>query len=203
MFRTSLAVALLTLFAIAGFAEDKKDKLPTNLYPLAKGTKWEYTAKTGGVEIDQVMEVTDVSEAKKGERAVVTLTVTSGTSKSAEKLSGDEKGVYRHETSRTKYDPPLQFLQYGVKAGTTWSRKQETLNGEITMEFEQKAAEKVTVPAGEFTAVPVVQTNKDTKGKAVSVMTTWYVEEVGVVKSAIDSPLFKYNMELKKHTPAK
>lgn len=200
-------LAVLALFAAAcGFTQEKKgekkEELPKNLYPLAKGSKWEYAAKSGGLDLEQEIEVTDVTEPKKkGERAVATVTVTTGKYSSAEKLSADDKGVYRHANSRAEFDPPLQIAVHGKKPGEKWSRKMDTALGEITMEYEQKAAEKVKVPAGEFDAVVVVQTNKDDKGKTLNVMTTWYAEGVGVVKSTMQFP--PYSMELKKYTPAK
>lgn len=205
MTRRLLACLLVVTTAVACAADKKEGKKddtpPTNLYPLAKGTKWEYAAKSGGLDLEQEIEVTEVSEPKKGERQVATVTVTTGKYASAEKLSADDKGVYRHANSRTNFDPPLLIAVHGKKPGEKWSRKMETALGEITMEYEQKAAEKVKVPAGEFNAVVVVQTNKDDKGKGLNVMTTWYVEGVGVVKSTMQVPA--YSMELKKYTPVK
>jgi len=69
-------VWIVLLAAAVGFAQDKKadkkddkkdDKKAVNLYPLAKGTKWEYTVKFGDQELEATQEVNEVSEPKKKE----------------------------------------------------------------------------------------------------------------------------------------
>lgn len=208
--RTLFATAVVLLAAAVGFAQDKKDekkdekkddKKAVNLYPLAKGTKWEYTLKVGDMDLEATQEVTEVSEPKKGERAVSTIATKVGGRDVTEELSTDEKGVYRHAMQGQKLEAPIFAVKYPVKAGTKWSEKMKMMGQDVEADFEMKDAEKVKVAAGEYSAYPVEMTIK-VAGQTVKA-TNWYAEGVGIVKQEMDLGQAKISMELKKFTAAK
>ncbi len=213
---TLFTLAVAVLFAAVGFAEDKKpekkeekkdDKKAMNLYPLAKGTKWEGTLTIDGRELDMTIEVTEVSEPKKGERAIATLVTKFGDRSSTEDFSADDKGVYQHALQGQKLETPIVAVKYPVKDGTKWTEKMKQMGIELEAEFEQKKAEEVKVPAGKYTAYPVVMTIK-TNGRTYT-ETKWYAEGVGIVKQEIDlvedkrSIGLKRSIELKKYSAGK
>ncbi|MCU0703657.1 MAG: hypothetical protein MUF18_06750 [Fimbriiglobus sp.] len=202
MTRTLFVLAVALLVTVSGFTQDKKDdKKAANLYPLTKGTKWEYTLKVGGQEIEGTQEVTEVAEAKKGERAVSTISTNIGPQKITEEMSADDKGVYRHAMQGQKLETPILAVKYPVKAGTKWTEKVKVMGQEADVEFETKDGEKVKVAAGEYTATPVEMVVK-AGGQTVNV-TTWYAEGVGMVKQEMSLGGQKITMELKKFTAAK
>lgn len=211
MFRRSLAAALVLFTAVCGYAQDKKDdkvdekkddKKGVNLYPLAKGTKWEMMVKVGENEVDATQEVTEVSEPKKkGERAIATLATKVGGQDVTEEMSSDDKGVYRHSFQGQKLETPLLAVKYPVKAGTKWSEKIKIMDQEVDADFEMKDAEKLKVPAGEYSAHPVVMTIK-VAGQTVTA-TNWYADAVGLVKQEMEFGGMKVVMELKKFTAGK
>jgi len=205
--RTLFAAAVVLLAAAVGFAQDKKeekkdDKKAVNLYPLAKGTKWEYTVKFGDQELEATQEVTDVSKPeKKEERAVSTIATKVAGRDVSEEMSADEKGVYRHAMQGQKLDAPIFAIKYPVKAGTKWSEKLKMMGQDVEADFEMKDAEKVKVAAGEYSATPVEMTIK-VAGQTVKA-TNWYADGVGIVKQEMDLGQVKMSMELKKFTAAK
>lgn len=197
--RTLLAVVLIPLSA--GFAQEKKgDKPPPIFFPLAKGTKWEYVLK-GAEGVSWVHEVTDVSEPKKGERAVVTLTSTIFDQKRVVgKYSADATAVYEHTRGSTELDAPLLMLKLPVKAGNKWTEKFKYV-GDVTADYEVKEAVELKLPAGKYTAYPVVQSISTELGK--STVTNWYADGVGMVKQEIKAFGKPDVIELKAFFPAK
>jgi hypothetical protein len=202
MLRHALAGLFVVVFAAVGVSQEKKDdKKAMNLYPLAKGTKCEYTLTVTGRELDVTIEVTEVSEPKKGERAIATLVTKVGDRSSTEYFSADDKGVYQHAMQGQKLETPIVAVKYPVKDGTKWTEKMKQMGIELEAEFEQKKAEEVKVPAGKYTAYPVVMTIK-TNGRTYT-ETKWYAEGVGIVKWEIETGGDKRLVELKKFTAAK
>jgi hypothetical protein len=200
MTRLLSAVSLAFALAAAGFAQDKKDAKAANFFPLAKGTKWEYVLK-GAEEVPWVQEVTEVSEPKKGERAVVTVSVKVNTTDMVSRYSADETAVYEHTRGSIELDAPLVMLKLPLKAGTKWTEKYKYRGDDVTSEYEVKEAGEVKTPAGKYTAYPVVQTIKTGLGK--STVTNWYADGVGMVKQEIRAFGKPDVVELKAFTPAK
>lgn len=201
MLRTLLAVVLVPLAAGGVFAQDKKgDKPAADFFPLAKGTKWEYVLK-GYEESQWVAEVTDVSEPKTGERAVVTITSKIGKQVLTAKHSADDKGVYEHTRGGYELAAPVFLLKHPVQAGAKWTEKYKYRDDDVTSEYEVKAAEEVKTPAGKYTAYPVVQTIRTRLGR--STVTNWYADGVGMVKQEIRAFGKPDVLELKAFTPAR
>lgn len=195
-----LAVLLVTLSATVGMAQEKKEEKASNFFPLAKGTKWEYVLK-GAEEVPWVQEVTEVSEPKKGERAVVTIAIKVNKTDMVAKHSADETAVYEHTRGSKELAAPLVMLKLPVKAGTKWTEKYKYNGDDVTSEYEVKEAEEVKTPAGTYTAYPVVQSIKTKLGG--STITNWYADGVGMVKQEIKAFGKPDVVELKSFTPAK
>ena len=193
---------LITLFVLVTTGiVSAQDKKSVNLYPMAKGTKWEYELNAGGQKLEATQEVTEIAEAKKGERSVATITSNVAGQKLTEEMSSDDKGVYRHAMNGEKLEAPVQAIKYPTKAGTKWSEKIKIQGQTVDASFEQKDAEKVKVPAGEYTAHPVEMVIK-AMGQTITA-TNWYADGVGIVKQEMNLGQISVTMELKKYTAGK
>jgi hypothetical protein len=203
MRRTLFAAAVVVWAAAGVIAQDKKDVKAPNLYPLAKGTKWEYEVNANGQKLEASQEVTDVAEAKeKGKAAIATLSTTVGPQKLTEEMSADDKGVYRHSMQGQKLATPVTALKYPVKEGDKWDAKIALAGQEADATFETKKAEKVKVAAGEYTATPV-EMNIKAMGQEIKA-TNWYADGVGIIKQEMALPGgITVTMELKKFTAGK
>lgn len=213
--RRTLFAAVLVVWAAAGVtaqAEPAKkvvsnDQKASNLYPLVKGTKWEYEVNAAGQKMDATQEVTDVAEAKeKGKAAIATLstniTTPMGKQSLTEEMSADDKGVYRHSMQGQKLATPVTALKYPVKEGDKWDAKIALAGQEADATFETKKVEKVKVAAGEYTAQPVEMTIQ-TMGQTIKA-TNWYADGVGIIKQEMALPGGQtVTMELKKFTAGK
>jgi hypothetical protein len=198
--RPLLAVALTVAVSAVALSQEKKAEKAADFFPLAKGTKWEYVMK-GAEEVEWKQEVTDVSEPKKGERAVVTTTTSVGGQTLTAKHSADDGAVYEHTRGRQELAAPLVMLKLPLKAGSKWTEKYKYGGTDATSDYEVKEAEEVKTPAGKYTAYPVVQSISTPLGK--STITNWYADGVGMVKQEIRAFGKPDVIELKAFTPAK
>lgn len=201
--RRTLFAAVLVVWAAGVTAQDKKDVKAPNLYPLAKGTKWEYEVTFGGQKMEASQEVTDVTvPMEKGKPAISTLSTNVAGNKLTEEMSADDKGVYRHSMQGQKLATPVTAIKYPVKDGDKWDAKIAIMGEEADASFEMKKAEKVKVAAGEYTAQPVEMTIQ-TKGQTIKA-TNWYADGVGIIKQEMALPGGQtVTMELKKYTAGK
>jgi DUF3108-like len=205
------AIVALTTFAFAfswssPAAAQKKDgqkeAKTDNLFPLVKGTKWEYELNVANNAGTAALEITGVKRpTNKGERAVATLTTTGAGQTFTEEMSGDEKGVYKHSFQNIKLATPILAIKYPAKAGEKWKEKLSIMGMDIEAEMETKATEKVKVKAGEYTTVPVT-TTISVQGMQV-IATNWYASGIGIVKQEMDLNGMKITMVLVKFTAGK
>jgi hypothetical protein len=167
-----LVVSVGTLAAAPVPKELKKRK---NYFPTAVGTKWEYVSEDGGDS--QTREVTAAVE-KDGVRAITIVWTTGGSSQTWE-LREDAAGLSRAKMGAEAIDPPQQLIKGGLTEGQEWEG--EYRQGGSTTRFRRVVgkAETVSTPAGEYTAVPVTQTDPDDPDDEATV---WYAEGVGMVK---------------------
>ena len=186
------------LLAVSLAAPVPKAKAP-NYLPLAVGTKWVYGQ--GGREVSE--EVAKVAE-KDGETRVTT-TYTSGAGDSWESEYVVRDGVVYHaRTADFVFDPPVRQVDLDLKTGAKWTSTTPPVKGVLAMTGEMVAGEveEVTVPAGTFTAVPVVYTVTEENGVRLAkpkAYTYWYADGVGLVKLKYDGG----EKVLKEFTPAK
>jgi len=201
--RTLLSgVAVLLVASWAGAADDKKDEKKLDLFPLGKGTKWEYEVSVMGQTKDVVQEVTKVTPGKKeGDRAIATVSSKIDEQTITEEMSADDKAVYRHAFQGMALDNPLTIVKYPYKAGSKWKEMIKIAKEEAEANFETFKTEEVKVAAGKYTAHVVVM-EMETMGQKVS-SKNWYADGVGIVKQEVDFGGIKITMELKKFTKGK
>ena len=181
--------------------EKKTDTKKLNLYPLAKGTKWEYEVSVMGQKLEATQEITDVSKPKEGERAISTISSNVAGQMITEEMSADDKAIYRHAMNGQKLETPIIAIKYPHKSGAKWTEKLKFMGADVEADFEAKETEKVKVAAGEYNAYPILMTIK-VMGQTVNA-TNWYADGVGIVKQQMEIGPLNVIMELKKFTAAK
>lgn len=144
-------------------------------FPTAVGTKWVYATEDGTES--QTREVTAVT-VKDGVRLVTILWTASGQRQEWE-LREDGTGIYRSKMGAAAVDPPHLLLKPKVVPGDEWDG--EYVQSGRTERYHRVVGKPETVktPAGEYEAIPVVQTNPDDENDEATV---WYAEGVGMVK---------------------
>ena len=195
-------LAVLLVVSWAGAADDKKDEKKLDLFPLAKGTKWEYEVSVMGQTKEVVQEVTKVTPGKKeGDKAIVTVTSKIDEMTITEEMSADDKAVYRHAFQGMTLETPLAIVKYPYKAGSKWKETIKIAKEEAEANFESFKTEEIKVAAGKYTAHPIVMEMEAMGQKVTS--KNWYADGVGIVKQEVDFAGIKITMELKKFTKGK
>ncbi|MDB5311144.1 MAG: hypothetical protein JWO38_5346, partial [Gemmataceae bacterium] len=161
--------------------------------------KFTYERSTGGVGEVTYM-VTDVRE-EGGSKHVSVAVEEEGKNRLVEKVRISPDGVFLIERSQSRFDPPVCLLKLPVKPGEEW----ETLCAFSAVEWRFKHTvmepEWVTVPAGRFKAIRVLENMQVASGGAELWPTThWYVAEMGCVKS---TTLGGWRVAMKSFTPGK
>jgi len=166
--RTLLLLAVAAPLAAAPVPKDFQR--PVNYHPMAVGDKREFASPTNPDAVTQVREVTAVAVVDGAKHYTQVLT---GGQTSVLKA---EKGVvYMAEQNGQKMDPPYKVVAPDMKEGDTWECKDPT-----GMTRTVGKAEKITVPAGTFTAVPV--TIRSVRPGGGSDVVSWYADGVGLVR---------------------
>ena len=175
------AVGLLVCVAVAAgvAAPVPKDLAPPTYFPSALGTKWEY-AHDGEKELALEVEVTKV-EVEDGGR-VVLLEQTGGPKVRdyPERYRLGPDGVQMLTAIDKDITPPRLDLRPKPKADDEWDGPHEWSGTNYTCNTKVGAAEKVTVPAGTYTALP--HTQSYTNFQPPQVWTAWHAPGVGRVK---------------------
>lgn len=176
----------------------KAIKPATDYYPLRVGDKWEYVRNENAdqVWIEEVTAVETVDGAKIG-----TVRIQPSNSNAVAydtKYKADKAGCSFYSHGEWLYDPPSLFVKAELKAGDTWESAYNFVNTDYQITVTVGEPEKVLVPAGEFTAIPVVSSYKTPAGRRP--FTNWYVSGVGMIKQVANG---RVTQELKSFTPAK
>ena len=151
------------------------DTAPPNYFPLVNGYQWQYHAKLliGTVESQSTNETRTVNGTSQltGSLTVINLIV-SHESGSSDILyySADETGIYQYGSAAHPTLEATQILAFPLTPGKSW--KQSSLL------LQAIGEEKVTVPAGTFEAMKVMDTNGD--------IIAWYTDGVGLVKYSVE-----------------
>jgi hypothetical protein len=167
-----LAVCLAPGTAHADPERPQRDTLNAKLFPLAVGHKWAYAfgEKEVTFEVLRTEKLDDV-----------TLYVVRRTIDKAQvdfKVAAEEDGVYTHQEGKKEFHPPLRQFAFFARTGDEWKWK-GTAGGKLeNQRFEHLGVQKVTAPAGTFSAVCVYQNNPESGEHA----TFWLVKDIGVVK---------------------
>jgi len=173
------------LLATSLAAPVPKAKAP-NYYPLAVGNKWVY--EQDGREVSE--EVTKVAE-KDGETRVTTIHSSGPGNHWEMEYVVKDGAVYQSRAAGFAFDPPVRHAALDLKAGAKWTSTTPPVKGVLAMSGEMAVgeAEEVKVPAGTFTAVPVVYAVTEESGQKLNkpkVYTYWYAEGVGLVRMKYD-----------------
>lgn len=160
-------------------------------YATQIGAKWTYAFP----EKDIAFAVTKVAERDGAKIVSVGQIGDGGTVKRNDVIEVSDKGLLQIEQvvhqlqwdgnksiplndGWKEYDPPLRLLKLPAKPGDTWSCQ---LSPEAKKTFAVRAPERVKVPAGEYTAIPV-EVALVANGKTVMEWKYWYAAGVGAVK---------------------
>lgn len=197
---TALVVSVAFLAVAPAAPVPKSGPNPVHFHPTSVGDTWERDIpdSRGTPFISTVTAV----EWKNGVAAVTVETTRRSNPVVAGKLPS-ESFVYKVLVSETgidctqfrdeQFDPPVRWLGLPVKAGEVWSAGRWRRTA--------REPEEVTVRAGKFTAIPVVEI-WDLKGTGSFCITEWYAPRVGVVRktsteNGVETPL----TELTKFSP--
>jgi hypothetical protein len=176
---SALVAILLSLGLMVAAPIPKK---PVLYYPTTPGTKWVMDCPDAEIQSEITAAetrdgVTTVTRAP--EKVIrmkpggLLLSLEGG--KSGMKLEVSEQGVFLVEAGGEKRDPP--FCTFG-RPGGRWEHKGYF----STMIFTARPADKVTVPAGTFEAIPVDGETIERNG-ARETWKTWWAPGVGLIKS--------------------
>jgi hypothetical protein len=176
----------------------KAIKPKADYYPLSLGDKWEYVRNENAdtVWAEEVTKVEDVDGAK-----IATVHVQPNTPNARgyeTRYKVDKVGWYFVSHGDWLYEPPPLFVKVDLKPGDTWEVAYQFVNAEHTATVKVGDPEKVSVPAGEFTAIPITTTYHTPANRQP--YTNWVVSGVGMVKQIANG---RVTQELKSFTPAK
>jgi hypothetical protein len=190
---TALALCLLTV----GAAAEKPAAPAHDYFPLRVGDSWSYRSKDGDTE--HSLKV--LSEEKQADGTIRYLVeklagakVLTVFSKSGGWVLMHSEQYTEHEGLEVKYEPPKQYLQNPLTAGTKWTWKgKDYTQTDLDENHQVVGFENITVLAGKFRAMKVVSR---IVGAAPMTRTTWYADGVGLIKSETDGGQIKYGWEL-------
>jgi hypothetical protein len=187
MSRTVLSLGALVFgVTVAAAPVPKTLKKREPLLPLAIGAKWEYVSVTNHNQIVEIREITAVEE-KDG---VVIATQKNNNLTQIFRATAEE--VVVTASNGVTYKNPRVILKAGMKEGDSW----EWNNGGSIETRTVGQAEKVSTPAGEFTATPMTYNN----GNQGDTITVWYADQVGLIRVDYDNQPYQV---LKAFTPGK
>lgn len=195
---TRVVVILLLVSSAVAAPVPKGVKAKADYYPLAVGTKWEYVRHQNADNV-WAEEVTE-SVTKDG-ATIATVRITPGGANAVPydtSYKADADGWYFLTQGGVSYDPPAMFVKADPKPGDTWELKYAMGGNVYAATATVGQPEKVTVPAGEYTALPV--TIEFTQPGQRRAYTNWYIAGVGMVKQVSGG---RVTQELKSYTPAK
>jgi hypothetical protein len=175
--RSVCVLLLASLFAgllaapVPGALKNRKVYFPTMV-----GTKWEYVDEDGSDR--QTREVLNATEQDGGRTISVAMTSSNRTLQIWE-LREDVNGIYRSKIGGLQLDPPHLLLKANVAPHDSWGG--EYISNGIVERYNRVVGEPetITTPAGEFEAIPVLQTNPDDEDDEATV---WYAAGIGMVK---------------------
>jgi hypothetical protein len=176
--RTPRIVLAVTLCLALVAATQGQTPAPSNpYYPLKPGTTWTY--RNGKIEL-----IIRVASVDKGLANLET--VLDGKVRTTEQLGIDRDALARFSFKGAKIRPPVPILKSTPKAGDSWEvastiSEDEAVKGKVTV-----TEGNVTVPAGTYEKVLVVNAPEmEANGVKIS-LTTYYAKEVGLVKQVTE-----------------
>jgi hypothetical protein len=186
--------------------------------PAVEGATWSYNAHTDQGDTTQVDTITDVgtdgflveTTRSDGFNYVITWTCTPEGLLWLQTDGGMFSGIFQggglSQSWETVSYSGISIPKNG-QAGDTWSSDQQisvtdstgTRNFGIAMNFQAVGMESVSVPAGTFNAMRVDFTMAWTSDDNINMtylVTDWFVENVGLVKTSAQADFGSYSLEL-------
>jgi len=201
-----ITFTLLLCFSLGLTADDQRplmkattpqgEKKP-NMFPLAKGAQWEFEVNVNGMTLSVVQEMTEVT--KKDDQTNATIATKVNGQTITEEFSVDDKGIHRHSINNIKLDKPMLAFKYPVQP-QKWTESVKIQGMDLDVKLEMKAAEDVTVAAGNYKKVIPVEIVMSIQGQEITA-TNYYAEGVGIIKQEASVAGMKITSELKKYTP--
>jgi hypothetical protein len=192
------AVAVMLMAATASWAQEKMPETPW--FPLAVGTTWHY--RSG----DSKFQIRVAAHEKVGADMAAKLeTVRDGKVIATEHVRVTADGVRRLDVAyggiKEDIQPPILLLPLPPKKGDAFNVDSK-INNRVYKGTFKIGEDEVKVPAGTYKALMVVGQDLEVEGVKPS-MTTWYAENVGMVKQRISVGETKREFELEKFEPGK
>jgi hypothetical protein len=184
-----LAVLLSAAAAVAAPVPKALKKNAPEWMPLVAGSKWEYVSAEDNSITTDTREITAADE-KDGKT-----TASQRTINLTQEFRRDETGVAVVKTSNRGETKPRYVVKHAMKEGDTW---ENDLGGYTEVRTVGKV-ERITLPAGQFDAVPV-KFQYVQNGATFQSGTVWYADGVGLVRIDTDS---SGSEVLKAFTPGK
>lgn len=166
-----LAVLLSAAAAVAAPVPKALKKNAPEWMPLTAGSKWEYVSTDDNTVTTDTREIT-AADDKDGKT-----TATQRTINLTQEFRRDETGVAVVKTSNRGETKPRYVVKHAMKEGDTW---ENDLGGYTEVRTVGKV-EKITLPAGQYDAVPV-KFQYVQNGAAFQSGTVWYADGVGLVR---------------------
>lgn len=142
-----------------------------NYVPLEVGYRWEFSTVDQPDVVTETREVTAV-EVKNGVRHV-----SQKTTNLTQEFRVTDEGVAVVRVNNREYTNPRFIVKAGMKAGDSWEWDADGYTEQRTV----GKVEKVTVPAGEFEAIPLTYKMVQ-NGQSFSSTTVWYADGVGLIR---------------------
>jgi hypothetical protein len=195
-------VLLAASFALAQPPGSAPAAASSDLYPLAKDTKWVY--KVGETTITVKVAST---KTEGGKTEAVLETMVNEKAVASETIIVQADGIYRSAINKNAITPPVKILEMkdGKPAakGTKWkieSKIQEQpVKGEFTIKDDK---EKLKVPLNDFEAIVVEGPDFDIAGTKTGVK-YWFVAGKGIAKLSYSISGNEAVLELKEFAEAK
>jgi hypothetical protein len=215
-------VILLTLaaaFHSSGQEKEQTKEYTNKLYPIGAGYRWHYrvtdlkapksaepAAKqqvivTAGTKQVFTLKKKVNDEPGKNEQVYGYELEVQGSGKPLlEQVLVSDDGVYRVSGAGKLISPPLCILKANAVKGMTWKCDSQSENAVIKGEFVVDQQD-VELPVGTLTGAIVVQSRDFYIGTQKMQVTTWYKENLGMVKQHVQVGNHDVILELEKFEP--
>ena len=173
-------------------------KQANDYYPLRVGDKWEYVRNENAdqVWVEEVSSVETVDGARLG---TVRIQPSNPNAVAYDtKYKADRIGWSFHSHGEMLYDPPSLFVKADLQAGDSWESTYRFVNTDYQVTVTVGEPERVSVPAGTFTAIPITTAYTSPAGRRP--FTNWYVSGIGMIKQVANG---RITQELKAFTSGK
>jgi len=156
-------------------------RLDRTYFPMNESDAWVYATDGGDV-------VFEVESARKRDGITYYLSARrgGGLGESAFRLSISDEGVYLHGASTGGkqikiYDPPFRQFAFGTEPGDTWKWDGKLGKELMSYRAEHLGVERISVPAGSFSAIHVRETMNGPDGR-MGHTEYWLAKDVGIIQ---------------------